>query len=387
MFDPVIIGLGETQVGSLPGYTQWEIQAEAARRAVHDAGLEKGDVDGLINSPPYSRPHQMFSLEMSEYLGLRPKISLTMDIGGTATALTMVETASLLLRDGRCNVVVVVFGDNMRTGRPPRLQGNVRMAARRGSEEWEEPFGIVGMVIPYAMMANRYMHLYGATKQQFGAVAVAARNHALRNPNAQMRTPLTMDEYLNAPPTASPFGRWDCSLVSDGGGAIVLTTRRYAAKRGLKQTPVHILGCGSQTTHKNISQIPPDIGDLPLKPAVAAAYERSGMSAKDLDVASVHDAFTLSTLLGVEALGLCAEGEGGAFAAAGDLEPGAAVPINPHGGLLSQAHVGGILHVVEVARQVRGDAGERQVPDARIGAVLGNGGVYSVAACMLLARG
>ena len=123
MFDPVIIGLGETQVGSLPGFTQWEIQAEAVRRAVKDAGLEKGDVDGLINSPPYSRPHQMFSLEMSEYLGLRPKISQTMDVGGTATVLTMVETASLLLREGRCNVVVVVFGDNMRTGRPPRLQG------------------------------------------------------------------------------------------------------------------------------------------------------------------------------------------------------------------------------------------------------------------------
>lgn len=387
MFDPVIIGLGETQVGSLPGFTQWEIQAEAVRRAVRDAGLEKGDVEGLINSPPYSRPHQMFSLEMSEYLGLRPKISLTMDVGGTATVLMMVETATLLLQGGRCNVVVVVFGDNMRTGRPPRLQGNVRMAARRGSEEWEEPFGIVGMVIPYAMMANRYMHLYGATKRQLGAVAIAARNNALRNPNAQLRSPLTMEEYLNAPPTASPFGRSDCSLVSDGGGAIVLTTRSYAAKRGLKQTPVHILGCGSQTTHKNINQIPPEFGDLPLKPAVAAAYARSGLSVKDLDVASVHDAFTLSTLLGVEALGLCEDGEGGPFAAAGHLEPNAAVPINTHGGLLAQAHVGGILHVVEVARQVRGDAGDRQVPNARIGAVLGNGGVYSVAACMLLARG
>ncbi|MBI4491692.1 MAG: hypothetical protein HY690_02750 [Chloroflexi bacterium] len=383
MPEPVIVGIGETRVGELPGSTSVELQAEAVRLAVQDAGLEKGDLDGLLTCPPYSTAHSMLGLQVSEYLGLRPRVAATIDVGGTPSILTMLETAVSLVRDHRCTAVVCVFGENQRTSRPRGVRGTVRAATVRGGEAWEEPFGVSGMAIAYALLMRRYMYRYGATREQFGAVAIAARKHALLNPNAQLRAPLSMDEYLASPMVASPICRRDCSLVSDGAGAVVVTSRAYATGRALARRAVAVLGHGSRVSHRSINQLP-DVDELPLASAAAEAYARAGLSARDLHFAQIHDAFTISTLLGVEGLGLCAVGEGGRYAAEGLIELGSPVPINTHGGHLAQAHIGGMLHVVETVRQLRGEAGARQVPGARVGAVLGNGGVESAASCTLL---
>jgi acetyl-CoA acetyltransferase len=200
-----------------------------------------------------------------------------------------------------------------------------------------------------------------------------------------MRKPLSMADYLAARPIADPFGLLDCSVMSDGAGAVVLTTVERA--RDLATTPVRVLGFGGKATHKNVNQMP-DLDALGLRPAGEMALGRAGIGIGDADFCCIHDAFTISTILGVEALGLCAEGEGGAYAAAGRLDLGGPCPVNPHGGLLSHAHIGGMNHLCEAVRQLRHQAEPgRQVPGARVGVVSGNGGVFSLCGVMVLARG
>jgi acetyl-CoA acetyltransferase len=241
------------------------------------------------------------------------------------------------------------------------------------------------MVIPYALAAQRHMHRYGTTKEQLGAVAVSARAHAVLNPRAQMRKALTLADYLAARPIADPFGLLDCSVMSDGAGAVVLTTVERA--RDLGTTPVRVLGFGGKATHKNVNQMP-DLDELGLRPAGEMALARAGLAIGDADFCCIHDACTISTILGVEALGLCPEGQGGAYAAAGALDLGGPCPVNPHGGLLSHAHIGGMNHLCEAVRQLRHEAEPaRQVPEAQLGVVSGNGGVFSLCGVMVLGRG
>jgi acetyl-CoA acetyltransferase len=296
----------------------------------------------------------------------------------------MILNAIAAIGQGYAEVALCAFGENALTGRPKGVHG-LPQGPSLGQEEFEEPFGCIGMVIPYALVAQRHMHRYGTTKEQLGAVALSARRHAALNPRAQMRRPLGMAEYLAARPIADPFGLLDCSVMSDGAGALVLTTVERA--RDLPITPVRVLGFGGKATHKNVNQMP-DLDALGLRPAGAMALGRAGIRIGDADFCCIHDAFTISTILGVEALGLCADGEGGAYAAAGRLDLGGACPVNPHGGLLSHAHIGGMNHLCEAVRQLRHQAEPgRQVPGARLGVVSGNGGVFSLCGVMVLARG
>lgn len=384
MRDVCIVGMAETAVGKLPGSTSLGLQAEACRLALHDAGVRGQDVDAVYNLDPYTQAMSMYAQSLLEYLGLRPRLAATIDVGGTVSPMTMIMNALWAIGDGHAEVALCAFGENALTGRARGVHG-LPQGPSVGQEEFEEPFGCIGFVIPYALVARRHMHRYGTTKEQLGAVALSARRHAALNPAAQMRTPMTMADYLTARPIADPFGLLDCAVMSDGAGALVLTTVERA--RDLRTTPVRVLGFGSQATHKNVNQMP-DLHELGLRPAGEAALRRAGIAIADADVCCIHDAFTISTILGVEALGLCGEGEGGAYAADGRLDLGGPCPVNPHGGLLSHAHIGGMNHVCEAVRQLRHEAEPaRQVPDARLAVVSGNGGVFSMCGVMVLGRG
>ncbi|HSL51538.1 MAG TPA: thiolase family protein [Candidatus Deferrimicrobiaceae bacterium] len=384
MRDVCIVGMAETAVGRLEGSTSIGLQAEASRLALADAGLPSAAVDAVYNLDPYTQAMSMFAQSLLEYMGLTPTLAATIDAGGTVTPMTMILNAIAAIGQGYAEVALCTFGENALTGRPKGVHG-LPQGPSLGQEEFEEPFGCIGMVIPYALAARRHMHHYGTTKEQLGAVAVSARGHAALNPRAQMRKPLTMADYLAARPIADPFGLLDCSVMSDGAGAVVLTTVERA--RDLATTPVRVLGFGGKATHKNVNQMP-DLGALGLRPAGEMALGRAGIGIGDADFCCIHDAFTISTILGVEALGLCADGEGGAYAAAGRLDLGGPCPVNPHGGLLSHAHIGGMNHLCEAVRQLRHEAEPaRQVPDARVGVVSGNGGVFSLCGVMVLARG
>ena len=384
MRDVCIVGMAETAVGRLEGSTSIGLQAEASRLALADAGIAPGQVDAVYNLDPYTQAMSMFAQSLLEYMGLRPALAATIDAGGTVTPMHMILNAIAAIGQGYAEVALCTFGENALTGRPRGVHG-LPQGPSLGQEEFEEPFGCIGMVIPYALAARRHMHRYGTTKEQLGAVAVSARAHAVLNPRAQMRKALTLADYLAARPIADPFGLFDCSVMSDGAGAVVLTTVERA--RDLGTTPVRVLGFGGKATHKNVNQMP-DLDELGLRPAAEMALARAGLAIGDADFCCIHDAFTISTILGVEALGLCADGEGGAYAAAGALDLGGPCPVNPHGGLLSHAHIGGMNHLCEAVRQLRHEAEPaRQVPEARVGVVSGNGGVFSLCGVMVLGRG
>jgi acetyl-CoA acetyltransferase len=378
--DIVIIGIGETPVGKLPGYGSVQIQALAVQEALRDAGLTIRDVDGVINLDPYATPNSMFSTTLAEYLGVRPSFLSTVDVGGTVSGMTMLQQAVWAISAGHCETAVVVYGENTLTGRPKDTHG-LLMKTLMGGEEWEEPFGVQGMVIPYALVAQRYLSDYGATEADFGAVAVSTRTHALLNDNAQMKKPMTLADHAASRPISSPLRMLDCSLVSDGGGALVLTTRERARKLGARA--VRMRSMAMRMTHNTIAQ-QPDIEALGMRDAAQAAFEAAGVEPEDIDVALLHDAFTISVLITLEAMGMCPPGGGGAYMRSGAGSLGGRCPINTHGGLLSQAHIGGMLHLVEAVRQLRGEAGRRQVPDARLAVVSGNGGVFSVCGAMVL---
>ncbi len=380
--DVVIVGIGETPLGRLPGLSAVEIQATAVLGALADAGVGLRELDGVINLDPYATPQSMFATTLAEYLGVQPRFVSTVDVGGTVTGMTMLQQASWAIRAGHCELAVCVYGENTLSARAQGTQG-LHMLNLLGGEEWEEPFGCMGMVIPYALLAQRYFDLYGAGPDDLGAVAVATRQHALRTPGAQMRKPITLDDHRAARRISSPLGLLDCSLVSDGGGAVLLASRERA--RQLRARPVAIRSMAMRATHNSIALLP-DIADLGMAAAARDAFESAGFGPDELDLAELHDAFTISVLVTLEALGLCAPGGGGAFYRSGAPAPGGRLPVNTHGGLLSQAHIGGMLHITEAVRQLRGEAGDRQVADATRAVVSGNGGVFSVCGVMTLER-
>ena len=376
----VIVGAGETSVGKLPGYQPVQIQAWAVEQALADCGLRAPDLDGLINLDPYAIPNSMFASTLCEYLGLKPRYQATVDVGGTVTGMAMLQQAVWAIESGYCETIACVYGENALTGRAQGQHGLV-MQNLMGGEEWEEPFGLHGMVTPYALLAQRYLHLYDASVDDLAQVAVITRRHALNNDNAQMKKPITIDDHRNSRMISTPLRLLDCSLVSDGGGAVILTTRDRAKSLGLPF--VRMRSMAMRGTHNSIAQIP-DIPELGMADAAIDAYQAAGMEPKDFDVALLHDAFTISVLITLEALKFSAPGRAGDYLREGHAGMGGRCPLNPHGGLLSQAHIGGMLHITEAVHQLRGTAGRRQIPDARRAVLSGNGGVFSVCGVMIL---
>jgi acetyl-CoA acetyltransferase len=289
-----------------------------------------------------------------------------------------VEHAAAAIAAGVCDVVVSVYASTPRSDRTQK-----RRSARRGPPpgpnqmaEWEWPYGLRMPMGPYALSAARHMHEFGTTSEQLAQIAVSTREWASRNPRARYQDPLTIDDVLASPLQVSPLHLLDCCLVTDGAGAFVMTSAERA--RTLRKAPAYVLGAATCHDHLSIGQMP----DLTTTPGVvsgAGAFGMAGVTPSDVDVLMGYDSFTITALLHLEDLGFCAKGEGGPFAAEGNLGPGGSLPMNTNGGGLSFTHPGmyGMFLITEAVRQLRGECGDRQVPGAEIAVAHGSGFVLS----------
>ncbi|WP_238914252.1 thiolase family protein [Achromobacter insolitus] len=374
-----ITGACDTRVGELPGSSCMGLHAEAAFGAIRDAGLEAGDIDGVLCAYSFTEPHLMLASVFCEYAGLSPKFCAAIQAGG-ASACIMVMQAAALVASGQCSHVLVVAGDNRLTGLS--RDGAVAALAAVGHPQFERPFGI-SVPASYALVAQRYMHDYGVTSEQLAAIAVEHRRHAGRHPKAHKREPISIDDVLNSRVISSPLRMLDCCLVSDGGAALVIS-RRPAGDRS--RPTVEILGAGQGHTHEHIVAAP-SLVDFGCKASSAQAFAAAGLMPADIDVALIYDSFTITLLVELESIGFFARGEAGPAALQGALGLGGALPCNTHGGLLSYGHsgaAGGMFHAVEAVHQLRGQADVRQVDGAKLAFVHGDGGILSAHCSLVL---
>ncbi|HZN86821.1 MAG TPA: thiolase [Burkholderiales bacterium] len=365
-----IAGVGLAGCGEAPGWSEMEIAAAAAQNALADAGLSARDVDGVVIA---STNIFMSGLALAEHLGIRPKFTESSMIGGSSFVGHLIP-AALALNAGLCDTVLVAYGSNQRTGTGRAEAGRHKMAL--DPQPFEHPYKPFNPPSSYALAAARHMHQYGTTREQLAEVAVAARRWAQLNPEAYAREPLSVQEVLGSRMVSDPLTVRDCCLVTDGGGAYLLTRAERAGD--FPRPAAYLLGAASAHWHRQISSMP----DLTLTAATesgARAYAMAGLGPRDVDLLALYDAFTINTLLFLEDLGFCAKGEGGAFVSGGRIAPGGSLPVNTNGGGLSCVHPGmyGIFLVIEAVRQLRGEAGARQVPGAQVALAHGNGGVLS----------
>ena len=378
-----IVGVGKSRLGQV-GLNSLALLEEAIIAALGEAGLTTRDVDGLVVLGPddvYSH-HQV----MAQRLGIDVAFSTSLDNGGASQILSII-LGIMAIEAGLANVVVCGYGRDSwtRTHRDAtsRMQGDLVPAAQRPREHGPE-FGHFGAVSHHAFGARRHMFDYGTTREDFAAVAMAFREHALRNPEAVMRKPLSLDDYMKARMIVDPFGLFDCSLNSDGAGAVVVTSAERA--RDLKQKPVLIKGFA---THNNTRGFIADDHMLVTgaKKSGERAYAMAGLGPQDVSTAQIYDCFTYMAMTQIEDYGFCKKGEGGAFVRSGALRLDGALPTNTSGGQLSEAHVEGMLQIVEGARQLQGVYGpDRQVPGAEIALISGHGGNQVCHSTLILGR-
>jgi acetyl-CoA acetyltransferase len=368
-----IVGVAESDLGAVArDMSPIDLMAQGIQRALADCGLKLSDVDGLLCATAQSRTS---GLNLAEYLGISPAFIDTTILGGSSF-MFHVAHAQAALQLGLCNIAVIAYGSTQRTiGR--------RQASVREYNPYETPFRPFLPSAAYALAASRHMHEFGTTREQLAAVAVAAREWALLNPVAWEKEPLTIDQVLSARMISYPFTVRDCCLVTDGGGAVIMTTAERA--RSLKKPPVYVLGCGQAITHANISSMP----DLTVTGAAQSgrrAYDMARLGPQDIDVVELYDAFTINTILFLEDLGFCPKGEGGRFVEAGRIAPKGNLPVNTNGGGLSYCHPGmyGLFLLIEATRQLRGECGERQVEGCKTAIAHGNGGVLSSQSTVIL---
>jgi acetyl-CoA acetyltransferase len=365
-----IAGVGLAGCGEAPGWSEMEIAAAAAKNALDDAGLTARDVDGIVVA---STNIFMSGLALAEHLGVRPKFTESTMVGGSSFVGHLIP-AALALNAGLCDTVLVAYGSNQRTGVGRAEAARYKMAL--DPQVFEHPYKPFNPPSSYALATARHMHQYGTTRAQLAEIAVAARRWAQLNPEAFAREPLTVDDVLQSRMVSDPLTVRDCCLVTDGGGAYVLTRAERA--KDFAKPPAYLLGVGAAHWHRQISSMP----DLTVTAATESgkrAFDMAGLGPRDVDVLELYDAFTINTLLFLEDLGFCRKGEGGAFVSGGRIAPGGALPVNTNGGGLSCVHPGmyGIFLVVEAVRQLRGEGGARQVKDAAVALAHGNGGVLS----------
>lgn len=371
-----IAGVAESRLGVVPDSTVLSLQAEALVAALADAGLEKKDVDGLFGSAGWGRLPQ---LQMAEYLGIRPTYSDGTAVGGASFEFHLGHAAAAI-KAGLCNVAAILYGSTQRSRRE-RFLFNIQNDL---GYQYEAPYGLPTPVGAYALAASRHMAQYGTKPEQLAELAVATRDWARLNPAAYRREELTVDEVMASDMIASPLRRLDCCLVTDGGGCVIVVSPDIA--KSLAKPPVWLLGQGEAQSHAQISEMP----DLTVTPAAESgkrAFAMAGVTHSDLDVVEIYDSFTITVLLTLESLGFCKPGEGGAFISGGRTGPGGAFPLNTNGGGLSYCHPGqyGIFLLIEAARQLRGEAGERQVANATMALASGTGGVLSSNSTCILA--
>ena len=384
-----IVGAADmvSPTGELGG-TPRAIETAVIPEALEGAGLTIADVDGVASC---IGGLIMPSVELAEYLGVQARWTDTTQIGGSSFE-AHVEHAAAAIQLGLAEVVVVSYvslprSTAKRGGRAFSGAAGQADAAAAGVVaprlEWEMPFGMQSPVGAYALAASRHQAMYGTTSEQLAQIAVDTRRWAALNPKARYRGPLSVEDVVTSPMVASPLHRFDCCLVTDGAGAVVLTSAERA--RDLQAPPAFVLGAATAHSHQMISQMP-DLTVTAGSVSGPKAFELAGVSAGDVDVAELYDSFTITVLLALEDLGFCPKGEGGPFVADGKLGPGGSFPAQTSGGGLSYTHPGmfGMFLLVEATRQIQGAAGPRQVPDVDVAIAHGVGGVLSATSTVIL---
>ncbi|MDT4933256.1 MAG: hypothetical protein QOK11_1148 [Pseudonocardiales bacterium] len=373
----VLLGAGEASRTPSPGRTAVDLGAEASLRAVSDAGISLAEVDGVVTGYSLAEQHLDFSADLAESLGLRPRWSRTESRSG-ATGAAVVVSAVLAVLGGACDTALAVWADNRVSGPPADIAGV--LAAQLSS--FEAACGPL-IATQYAMIARSYMHRWKSDPEDLAAVAVQFRRHASLNPDAKYRAPITVDDVLSSPMASSPLHLLECALVTDYGGAVVVTRSDRAPADA-----VHVRGFGEALSHQSILRNPElfETGETAAARSSAEAFRMAGMSPRNLSMAQIYDCFTITVLMLMEDFGLCERGEAGAAVRDGLLDRDGPLPSNTNGGMLSCAS-GGILHVTEAVRQMRGTAGAHQlasIPETAL--VHGNGGILGAQTTMILGR-
>jgi acetyl-CoA acetyltransferase len=380
----VIAGTGKSRLGKVPELSDLDLTEEAAYRALADAGLTVRDIDGLLVRGPDTS--YTFHQELGERLGINARFSTTTCNGGASQILSVIQ-AAMAIEAGLCSTVLCGYGRSAWSRTHADESTRVRAQTRSEdmmAKEFGPEYGYFSAAATHALGARRHMHVYGTRREQLGAIATAFREHALKNPEAQMKKPLSLAEYLEARMIVDPFGLYDCSLRSDAAGAVIVTSRERARDRDCK--PVLIKGFG---TFNNLSGW--FEGDNMIRTAAAesgkTAYAMAGVGPKDIDTAQIYDCFTYMVMVQLEDYGFCKKGEGGDFVASGALRSGGVLPTNTSGGQLSESHAEGMLQIVEGARQLQGIYGpDRQVRDAELCLVSGHGGNTVCHSSLILGR-
>lgn len=374
-----IAGIGESRVGRLRGMSALRLTLEASRAAMQDAGVAASAIDGVLTRNLDMDVTYMHSQYIAKHLGIRPRFTTDINLGG-ATAIAMLEQAAMLIRTGVCNTVLCAYGENRRTSWAFERHGRIKM----GCEDFEECYGLTWGMGPHALAAQRHMFEFGTTSRQLGMIAVAQRQYALHHPNAEFREPLSLAVYEQSPCLIAPLRKYDLAYLFDGGAAMVVASLAWG--RDHSAAPVPILGLGQAHSGEHISYCANMVTatTTPARQAGQQVFRAAHMSQQDIDIALLYDDTTYGVLVQIEDFGFCRKGEGGPFVEAGHLGPDGDLPLNPHGGHLSQAHLDGMLHIVEAVRQLRGQAGCRQIRNAGTALVSGFGGVFATSAAAIL---
>jgi acetyl-CoA acetyltransferase len=373
-----ITGVGLTSFGKHEGSSSLDLMSKAAQAALDDAGLERAEIDGILCGYSTVSPHIMLATVFAEHFGIRPSYAHAVQVGG-ATGLAMSMLAHHLVEAGVARNVLVVAGENRLTGQS--RDASIQALAQVGHPDYELP---LGPTIPayYGLVASRYMHEYGVTEEDLAEFAVLMRVHACTHPGAQFQDPIEVADVMASKPVAMPLKLLDCCPVSDGGAAFVISRERTG------EEGVRIRGCAQAHTHQHVTAAPA-LSELGAEISVARAREATGLAISDVRYAAIYDSFTITLAMLLEDLGLAGRGEAAARVRAGHFSRNGAMPLNTHGGLLSYGHcgVGGAMaHLVETHLQMTGRAANRQVRDASIALLHGDGGVLSSHVSMFLER-
>ncbi len=385
MTDSAIVGIAELPQGKMPGVTPMGLHSTLARMALEDAGLTPRDVDAIITLSPRSDPYLIHATALAEFMGIAPPVALTVEGGGAAPAV-MTDMARMMIAGGRAKTVLVVSADMPLSIVSRNAYVNTLADAGPVHPDIERPYG-PSVPSLFGLCAHAYMHRYNATDEDLAAAALHDRRHAMAHPNAHMRQPMTLESYRATQMIADPLRLLDCTPVSDGGAAVVVTSAERA--RDLRQPVVRVLGAGFCAARLHVSAAA-SLTDSGAGPSLRDALAQADRSAADIDLALVYDCFTIALLMNIEALGLAPPGGAGAAFRAGEFTATGRLPLNIHGGLLSHGYPGraaGISNLVEAVVQLRGQAGDRQLPRVETTLTHGMGGVFATHGTLLLGKG
>jgi Acetyl-CoA acetyltransferase len=374
-----VVGVGELAPRrTTPGMTTLELIAMASRIALDDAGLVPMEIDGLIVGPQVGETPQHVPATVAEYLGLQPRFADITDLGG-ATGAGMLWRAGAAINAGMCTTVLCVLANS----RDP--QRELRSPNRNPIREFDVPYGGSGANQAYAMIAQQHMAQFGTTPEQLAQVPVKQRMNAALNPAAAFHSKaISVEDVLGSPMVMSPLHLLEIVMPCGGGAAFIVTSAERA--RSMIRPPVYLRGAGEKVTHRALSQAQ-QLTTSPLAPAIADAFGMAGIRHTDVDFLSIYDCYSIVVAITLEDGGFCEKGEGGRWIEDNDISIRGALPVNPHGGQLAcgQADLaGGMGHIVEAVRQLRGGAGARQIEHANLALVTGNGATMSEEVALVL---